>query len=710
MTTLPPSMSFASSTASCDAIAVLVLIETSGMMHGLWDNVRAYYLPLLLDTLRSSNPSISMRICWQTTTSMARSEASGATAAPTGNTDSANQIPAIHFDSSSSTSISGASLRHAIETLRSAFQQSRRPCRHLILVAANTPLEDFSGGTQVLHSLAYSLLQNDIRLHMVLSSGPQVQPLRELHQRTLHLQHSPAITPWFEVDSSQYQLLLSGDPVPRPGARSPAPLVVPSQGTSSVPSQSPPRPESLRTMSASSPLPVSSSPPLGSSVTETLLSAIPRVPRGKGNSSPPAQSSEPPRLGLVSYLQQMHGLTKKRTYGSKTSKRGPGGAAATSTAGGSSSAGESSRLAANRPILPRLDLPVNKPHGWTPYPKVSSSDLEKSPGSSSASQKHATSSTSTTSSAVDPSSSEGSRGNHPRRFPWILPAPLPASSERSPQIPGSPQSLYSQDMPVSPTTSTPFQQQHSVSASSRLIAGSHSDRSHSHTMQKQSPSASHPAIYGAGVSSAPGVTHQGFPSSQAHHNRTNWNPSPQFDHGYSSHSYHPHYGAMPPTTEDPSDQPFIITPEYEARANAQFEEAVRSGAMEASMTSATLSSSPSAGSPHPLGYSQAPSSGYFPDPGSHGSAFPSAIHSPMGMMTQQQQQMQMQMPVSQGYYHYDAQGAPYVHQDDPGSVGHEDPTRGSSSSHSGPTSSHHLHHHAPSQSGYDSSADRWYGT
>lgn len=36
--------------------------------------------------------------------------------------------------------------------------------------------------------------------------------------------------------------------------------------------------------------------------------------------------------------------------------------------------------------------------------------------------------------------------------------------------------------------------------------------------------------------------------------------------------------------DEGENQPFVVTPEYEAFANAQFEEAVRSGAMQASMT------------------------------------------------------------------------------------------------------------------------------
>ena len=51
-----------SSVVSPDAVAVLVLIESSGMMQTLWEHIAEYYLPLLLNTIRSSNRSVSVRL------------------------------------------------------------------------------------------------------------------------------------------------------------------------------------------------------------------------------------------------------------------------------------------------------------------------------------------------------------------------------------------------------------------------------------------------------------------------------------------------------------------------------------------------------------------------------------------------------------------------------------------------------------------------
>ena len=49
------SSSFSALTSPGDAIAVLVLVETSGVMLNYWDEVKNFYLPVLLDTLRNAH-------------------------------------------------------------------------------------------------------------------------------------------------------------------------------------------------------------------------------------------------------------------------------------------------------------------------------------------------------------------------------------------------------------------------------------------------------------------------------------------------------------------------------------------------------------------------------------------------------------------------------------------------------------------------------
>lgn len=49
------SSSFSALTSPGDAIAVLVLVETSAAMRAFWDDVKAAYLPVLLDTLRDAH-------------------------------------------------------------------------------------------------------------------------------------------------------------------------------------------------------------------------------------------------------------------------------------------------------------------------------------------------------------------------------------------------------------------------------------------------------------------------------------------------------------------------------------------------------------------------------------------------------------------------------------------------------------------------------
>lgn len=483
----------------------------------------------------------------------------------------------------------------------------------------------------------------------------------------------------------------------------------------SLPIQSPPRPGAVRTLSA--PSVVSASSLVDTPVQETLLAAIPRVPRGKQPaSSPPAGSSDPPRTSLVSYLQQMHGLTKKRTYGTKTTKRS--GSSSTSPSA-SSSAGEPSRSTINRPILPRLDLATPKQsHGRTPYPKPPSSDLEKSPPKTAAVSQTAASSITTTSTPAPSSSTtpQPERGNTPRRFPWILPTPLPELSpgqtERSQSATLALRSLAAMSLRQTDfsTHGGPSSHSHDARVSTSptgysppqhpIVRGSQDDQPElSHTMQ----SGSSPPTYATSLASLTGPN----PISSGQYG-PGWSPSQIHEYGPHPHDIHTQlhtvrsqYGTTAPM-EDPGDQPFIITPEYQARADAQFAEALRSGAIEAQMTSATLS--PNIENPHTLGYSTMDTTGYFPNlphreqnPGSS-----SALHSTTS--TIDQPQIQASMPLPHGYY-YGAQDPTYAGQDPSGNAEHEDHTHPSSSS--GPSPSHHRYHDAPP---YDSSADRWYGT
>lgn len=60
---LSASSSFSALTTSEDAIAVLVLVETSGLMLSYWDEVKTFYLPVLLDTLRNAHNAKTVPVC-----------------------------------------------------------------------------------------------------------------------------------------------------------------------------------------------------------------------------------------------------------------------------------------------------------------------------------------------------------------------------------------------------------------------------------------------------------------------------------------------------------------------------------------------------------------------------------------------------------------------------------------------------------------------
>ncbi|THH31275.1 hypothetical protein EUX98_g2910 [Antrodiella citrinella] len=132
-----------------------------------------------------------------------------------------------------------------------------------------------------------------------------------------------------------------------------------------------------------------------------------------------------------------------------------------------------------------------------------------------------------------------------------------------------------------------------------------------YTRQRSSTIAtSNPTDYRMSTSPSPTHTH-------AVPYRPSWLPGNYTDlHEYSSyddltpthdHVHHSYTHMIPPPPlvqqpnhTDPGDAPFLITPEFEALANARFDAAVRSGAMQASMTAATLG--PAAGDPSMSGH------------------------------------------------------------------------------------------------------------
>jgi len=283
-------------------------------------------------------------------------------------------------------------------------------------------------------------------------------------------------------------------------------------------------------------------------------------------------------LGLVSYLQRMHGLTKKRSYGVKAAKRSP--------------PGDLRGVHGARPILPRLDLstPPQTPsalqRGDDTNPGVHAPPLPSVPHRSS-------------------TSPDTRRARS--RGPW-LPASLPGSSSDSPSDSTTAALLslesmtprltefHTMDYPSrSSLVDRPHHSRHSARGSEFLQALAYHnaiprspDWSHSQTSSYEhfsamlTPSDVHltPPMSGDfGMTSHYPMGSSGMPRQSDSYSST------PLGSQTSSPLPSPSLTAPASPTDNTENQPFIVTPEYEAFVAARFEEAVRSGEMQASMTS-----------------------------------------------------------------------------------------------------------------------------
>ncbi|OBZ72914.1 hypothetical protein A0H81_06753 [Grifola frondosa] len=325
-------------------------------------------------------------------------------------------------------------------------------------------------------------------------------------------------------------------------------------------------------------------------------------PRNADAPSSPSSPTEGP--GLVSYLQQMHGLTKKRSYGVRAPKR---------------SLGVDLRLPnTTRPILPRLELPQSTVYTYPTFPSAHTPDAQVSVSVSESPKFPAKRHAEEQQQQQQPSSSLVARSNADnrrarRRGPWLPVAPLdsPAPTSASPNsstrnalrhlasmTPRLPDILAAERQPTDPPAAQPsyppFQPVgHGVDAS---YPPAYFDTREqpvvwSHNQPVLSPPAASPPDAPAGdklflqyhiARQLPGNPYSNSPMSSQSATPL---PSP---------------GLAAPASSgggDAEDQPFVVTPEYEAFVNAQFEEAIRSGAMQASMTVTSALHSPISGLP-----------------------------------------------------------------------------------------------------------------
>ncbi|KAI8977758.1 hypothetical protein BD414DRAFT_445776 [Trametes punicea] len=623
--TSPHSFSFSKPAMPGDAVSVLVLVEDSTQMAAKWLDVRDSYLPILLENLRTADPSVQMEARWLTTSS-------SSPVATYSIIDAAQcrNVPAVTLGQSVSTKISPAGIHQAVSILASA-SRGTNATRHFVLVAATGPQTSSSmteatpSGFDPWDDIALVLKQENIRLHVVLNIGAEMRTYHELFKRSLQLQSNSEVPAWFPVDSRKFSIRLSGRPqYVRSSVAVPVPLIptgIPqgSYGNPSLPSS--------KSVSPITPPTTQGSPPPATSPPHRKATVSPISPRSRGRvpEAPGSPVEGSGGGGLVSYLQQMHGLTKKKSYGIKAPKK---------------TYADAPLPMSGRPILPRLEVSQSDIYTYPSFdsaqgsePRVLVSDSHSQPN-----RRHSVDQL-PPSSLVARTTNEDRRAR--RRGPWLPIAPLVSSTPSSPTSATSPgtlaalQSLASMT-PRLPDFVTKDRAAHGTATSQAEVHDPHAAQGASSAdayayaypamtsrgsadmtspyaaSQPMDPQAAAPSpspyYYSCAHDCAPQWYQQGPASnlppsptaapSPSHTSASSYSDAPRHLSDYT-------YGSSPPSssstspplvnaaarapTDNPEDQPFIITPELLANADAQMEEALRSGALQASMTPALCS-------------------------------------------------------------------------------------------------------------------------
>lgn len=554
---------FAAPTNSNDPVFVIVIVEDSRLMASKWEDIRNHYLLTLLESLREADLTVPMRVWWLTS-----SPAFSALSTTVHDVSQCASIPDLNLGQQSDIAISTSTIRRATNIFSSSSRQ-KSGHQHLIVVAA-LPLLGGGDGPSPMQSgidpwigISLALCQEKLRLHLILGPAHEAKAFHELFHRARYCQSLAEVPPWFHVDTSRFTVLLSGTLCDGSQASSPEIL-----GNPLCPS-TPTTPNSM----SLPPSPTHQSRPT-SSRRSSLSSTI--APRIDAHDSAALRSSND-TLGLVSYLQRMHGLTKKRSYGVKAAKRQPPA---------------DLRLSSARPILPRLDLPAS------PYASETSPTYDGS-------------STIASDSMHDVSSSRSSMSPTDRRArsrgPWLPTTPGHANGSASSPPDSTTAALLS--LQAMTPRLTEF---HTMEWSAR---GSTADRKHGtraaargaelmqalayHHATARTPALSHgQQFYDQSSAMLRGATH--LPSvPDANYNLEGMSPpsgmsslprgSVSYDNtplGSQTSTPLPSPSLTAPgsPTNSFEDQPFIVTPEYEAFVAARFEEVLRSGAIQASMT------------------------------------------------------------------------------------------------------------------------------
>ncbi|KAF7416316.1 hypothetical protein PC9H_002581 [Pleurotus ostreatus] len=278
------------------AVATLLLIENSRTMASLWSDLRDHYLQPLVETLERPYPPVPTTM-FVLPSLPPTDDPSLYSAVHHQSNGLHNGLRDIRFNYDPSNRLTPARISTGIDLLASTKFQGQAAALHLVIVAATAPSEDPTGlelglppeGGSVWHLLAEKMSQADILCHIVLASSQNMSSLTSMFDETIRLQKNVEVAPWFPTDQESYITRLSS----RPGHQGYSHLV-------SAPYSPPPLPRS---------------PPDIPNAANSMHHQEQLAPLAT------VKVEASPSTSLVSQLQQVHGLTKKKVYGTKPARQ-----------------------------------------------------------------------------------------------------------------------------------------------------------------------------------------------------------------------------------------------------------------------------------------------------------------------------------------------------------------------------------------------------